>query len=90
MCEDVRLEVSRLCKFLVASIKWAHIGSVPRMDSNMGAKVEVQGEAFPAALKSTLERFFPSVNQLMPFKLGALNKGFATLGTNVNPRPVGV
>ena len=90
MCEDVRLEVSRLCKFLVASIKRAHIWSVPRVDSNMGAKVEVQREAFPAALKSTLERFFPSVNQLMPFKLGALNKGFATLGTDVNPRSVGM
>ena len=62
VCEDVRLEVCRLCKFLVTPIKWAHIGSVPRVDSNMGSKVEIETEAFSAPFKGALEGFFPGMD----------------------------
>ena len=62
VCEDVRLEVCRLCKFLVASIKGADVGSVTRVDSNVGAKVEIKAEPLAAAFKSTLEGFFPGMD----------------------------
>ena len=39
VCAGVRLEVCRLCKFLVASIKGADVGPVARVDSFVGAKV---------------------------------------------------
>lgn len=42
MGEDVRLEVSGLCKLLVAAIKGADIRPITRVDSNVGAEVEVQ------------------------------------------------
>ena len=62
VCEDVRLEVCRLCKFLIAPIKWAHIGPVARMDSNVGSKVEIEAEAFSASFKGALEGFLPGMD----------------------------
>ena len=62
VCEDVRLEVCRLCKFFVASIKWADIGPIPRVDSNMGSKVEIETEAFSAPFKGALEGFLPGMD----------------------------
>ena len=62
MCEDVRLEVCRLCKFLVASIKGADVGPVARVDSNVGAKVKIKAEPLAAAFKSTLEGFLPGMD----------------------------
>lgn len=55
MCEDVRLEVGGLGKFLVAAVKWAHVRAVPRVDAHMGAQVKVQGESLATALKCALE-----------------------------------
>ena len=41
MRQNVRLEVCGLCKFFVASIEWTNIRPITRMDSDVGAKVEV-------------------------------------------------
>ena len=42
MGEDVGLEVGGLSELLVASVEWADVGPVSRMDSHMGAKIEIE------------------------------------------------
>lgn len=54
VCEDVRLQVGRLSKFLVAAIKGAHIWAVSSVDAHMCAQVKVQGEPLATALKCAL------------------------------------
>lgn len=90
MREDVRLEVCGLCKFLIASIEGTYIRPVPCVDAYVCTKVEIQRESLAAAFKSTLERFFASVHQLVTFQFRALYKGFATFSTDMNTGPVGV
>ena len=41
MRQNVRLEVCGLCKFFVASIEWTNIRPITRVNSDVGAKVEV-------------------------------------------------
>jgi hypothetical protein len=88
--EDVRLEVCGLCKFLVASVERANIRPVTRMDADVGAQVEVERETLATAFKGALEGFLAGMHQLVPLQLGALNKGLATLGTNVYPGTMGM
>ena len=40
--EDVRLEVGRLSKLLVAAVERTDVGSVSSVNSNVSAQVEVQ------------------------------------------------
>ncbi len=49
MGEDVGLEVGGLSELLVASVEWADVGPVSRMDSHMGAKIEIEWEPFSAS-----------------------------------------
>lgn len=90
MCENVRLEVGRLGKFLIAAVERADVGSVSSVDPHVCAQVEVQRKPFPTALKSTLEGFFPCVNKLVTFEFGALDKGLATLCADVHAWSVGM
>jgi len=42
MCQNVRLEVGRLCKLLGAAVKWTDIRPVTSMNAYMCAQVEVK------------------------------------------------
>ena len=82
--EDVRFEVGRLSKFLIASIKWADIRPIARMDAYVRPKIEIQGKSLPTSFKGALERFFACMDQLMSFQFGRFNKGFPTFSTNMD------
>lgn len=56
VCEDVRLQVGRLSKFLVAAIKGTNIRAVAGVNPHMSAQVKVQREAFSTSFKRALER----------------------------------
>lgn len=53
--EDVRLQVSRLCKFFAAAIKGAHIRAVSSVNTYMCAQIKVQREPLATALKRALQ-----------------------------------
>lgn len=56
VCEDVRLQVGRLCKFFAAAIKRTYIRAISSVDAYMCAQVKVQREPFTAALKRALRK----------------------------------
>lgn len=90
VCEDVRLEVGRLCKLLIAAVKGTDVGSVSSVDAHVCAQVEVQRKPLPTAFKGTLERFLPCVNELVTFEFGALDESLAALCADMHARSVGV
>ena len=90
MCQNVRFEVGRLSKLFVASVEWADIGPVTRVDSHMSPEVKVKRKPLATPFKGALERLLARVDQLMSFQLGALDKGLSTFGTDVNTWTVGV
>lgn len=50
----MRLQIGRLSKLFIAAVERTDIRAVSGVNSYMRAEVKVQGEAFPAALKSAL------------------------------------
>ena len=86
----MRLEVGALGELLVTAVEGTHVGPVPRVYPDVGAQVEVQGEALPASLEGALERLLARVHQLVALQLGALDEGLAALGAHVDARAVRV
>ena len=54
MCEDVRLEVCRLGKLLVAAVEGTDVRPVSSVNAHVCAQVKVQGEPLSTALKRAL------------------------------------
>ena len=76
-----QLSVWKKCQ----NLKGADVGAVSRVYAHVCPQVEVEGESLSTALKSALERLFPSVNQLMSFQSVPLYKSLSTFGTNMYP-----
>ena len=54
VCEDVRLEVRRLGKLLVAAVEGTDVWPVSSVNAHVCAQVKVQGEPLSTALKRAL------------------------------------
>lgn len=84
----MRLEVRRLCELFTTSVEWTHIRSIASVDSHVSAKIEVETKPFTTSFERALKWFFARVHQLMSFKFGTFDKGFAAFCTHVYPWPV--
>ena len=88
--QDVGLEVGGLSELFAAGIEGTYVGPVARVDSHVSSEIEVQRKSFSASLEGALERFFPSVDQLVALEFTRLDEGFSALGADVDAWPVGV
>ena len=64
MRKNMRFEVCGLRKLLAAAVKWTDVRPVPRVDSDVGSEVKIEGKPFTAALESALKWLFPGMNKL--------------------------
>ena len=55
VCQNVRLEVSRLRELFVAAIKRTDVWSITSVDSYVRSQIEIQWEALATSLESTLK-----------------------------------
>lgn len=87
MCEDVRLQVSRLGKFLVAAIEGADVRAVSCVDAHVGAQIKVQRESLATALKRALET--GETELMLPHQQGAPYEKAAGSNAAADAEPAG-
>lgn len=86
----MRFEVGGLGEFFVAPVEWTDVGTISSVNPDVCSEVEIEREPLAAALEGALERLLSCVDELVPLQLGALDKGFAALGADVDSWSVGV
>lgn len=82
--EDVGLEVGGLGKLFVAAVKGADVGTVSRVDPDVGPEVKVQGEPLPASYNQmrVKHEFIPGRQRLWFSPSKVHWKGFSPVWTS--------
>ena len=55
VCKDVCFEISALSEALATKVKGTVVGSISRVDPDVGSQVEIQGESLATPFKRTLK-----------------------------------
>ena len=84
----VSRQVRALGKPLVASWIRADVWLLSGMSSQVGSEIEVKGKSFEAEL--ALERFLPSMNELMSLEFGIVEESLSTAINRADVVPLSV